>query len=166
MPGKHLSVPQGILGQSTPLRGIPTVESAARAPHEHGRIIHLEVTHFLQLLQRFYASHKLEDVMAGVVSTDIALEGTLLDQDSRFVVDQSKIEMARPAVDRAFVLEYEDMSTGKSSKLSRSQCLRLGRKEIPEVGRLLDGRVPQIRSMGGSEGQRVISTSGPSIYLL
>ena len=82
------------------------------------------------------------------------------------MVDQSEIGIARPAVHRAFVLEYEDMLTGKSSKLYRSECLGLGCKEIPEVPQMPDGRVQQICSIGGSEGQRVILTSGPSICLL
>ena len=103
--------------------------------------------------------------MAGVVSTDFALEGTFLDQGTRSMVDQSEIGIARSAVHRAFVLEYEDMLTGRSSKLSWSQCLRLGHKEIPEDRRLPDGRVPEIRSMGGLEGQSVILTSGPSMRL-
>ena len=104
--------------------------------------------------------------MARIVSTDIAFEGTFLNQDTRSMVDQSKIRIARPAVGRALVPEYEDMLTGKRSKLSRSQCLQLGRKEIPKVRRLPDGRVPEIRSMGGLEGQRVIPTGGPSVCLL
>ena len=79
------------------------------------------------------------------------------------MVDQSKIGIAGPAVDRAFVLEYEDMLTGRSSKLSRSECLRLGPKEMPRVRLLPDSRVPQIGSVGSLEGQRVMSTSGPSI---
>ena len=87
----------------------------------------------MHLLQRLDAGHELEGVMAGVVLTDIALEGTFLDQDTRSMVDQSKIGIARPAVDRAFLRHYKDMLTGKGSNLSRSQCLRLGRKEIPEV---------------------------------
>ena len=80
--------------------------------------------------------------MAGVVSTDIALVGMFLNQDTRSMVDQSKIGNARPAVHRALVLEYEDTCTGNSSKLSRSQCLRLGCKEISKVRLLRDGRVP------------------------
>ena len=82
------------------------------------------------------------------------------------MVDQSKVGIARPGVDRALVLEYEDMLTGNSSKLSRSQCLRLGREEIPKVRWLPDGRVRQIHSIGGLEGQHVISTGGPSVCLL
>ena len=39
--------------------------------------------------------------------------------------------IARLAVHGALVLEYEDMLMGKSSKLSWSQCLCLGRIEIP-----------------------------------
>ena len=61
--------------------------------------------------------------MARVVSTDIAFKGTFLNQDTRSMVDQSKIGIARPAVDKALVLEYEDMLKGKSSKLSWSQYL-------------------------------------------
>ena len=60
------------------------------------------------------------------------------------MVEQSKVGNARRAVNGALVLEYEDMLTGKSSKLSRSQCLRLGRVEVPKVRRLPDGTVPQI----------------------
>ena len=81
------------------------------------------------------------------------------------MVDQSQMGIARPAVDRALVLEYQDMLTGKGSKLSQSQCLRLGCKDIPKVRLPPDGRVPQIRSMGGLEGLRVMSTSGPLIFL-
>ena len=77
----------------------------------------------MHLLQRLDASHELEGVMACIVSTNIALEGTLLNQGTRSMVEQSKVAIARPAVDGAVVLEYEDMLTGKSSKLSRSQCL-------------------------------------------
>ena len=117
----------------------------------------------MHLLQRFDASHDLEGVMASVVSTDITLEGTVLNEDTRSMMAQSKIGIARPTVHRGFVLEHEDMFTGKRSKLSRSQCLRLGHKEILGVQLLPDGRVSQIRWMGGLEGQRVMSPSGPSI---
>ena len=82
------------------------------------------------------------------------------------MVEQLKVAIARQAVDMALVLEYEDMLTGKSSKLSRSQWLRLGREEIPKVRQLPDGRVPEIESIGGLEGQRIISTGGPSMCLL
>ena len=68
--------------------------------------------------------------MTRVVSTKIALQGMFLNQDTRSMVEQSKVGIARLAVDGALVLEYEDIITGKSSKLSRSQCLCLGRKEI------------------------------------
>ena len=80
------------------------------------------------------------------------------------MVDQWKGGIARPAVDRAFVLEYADMLRGRSSKLSRSACLRLGRKDSPKVRLLPESRVPQICSVGGLEGQRVVSTSGQSIF--
>ena len=135
-------------------------------PHERGRIIHPTSTYFVHLLQRFDASHELEGVMASIVSTNIAFEGTFLNQDTRWMVDQSKVQIARPAVDRALVLESVDMLTGKSSKLSGSQCLRLGREEIPKVRRMPDGRVPQIHSIGGLEGQRVTSIGGPSVCLV
>ena len=94
--------------------------------------------------------------MARAVLTDIAPEGTFQNQDTRSMVDQLKIAIARPAVHRALVLEYEDMLTDKSSDLSRFQCLRLGRKAIPKV-RLLASL------MGGLKGQRLMSTSGTSI---
>ena len=119
----------------------------------------------MHVLQHFDASHELEGVMAGIVSTNIALEGTLLNQNTRSMVDQSNVGIARPAVDRALVLEYEDMLAGKSWNVSRSQCLRLGRKESQKVRQLRDGRVPKIHSIGGLEGQRVISTVGPSVCL-
>ena len=73
--------------------------------------------HFLQCLD---ASHELEGVMTRVVSTDITVEGTLLNQDTRSMVQQSKVGITRSVVDGALVLEYEDMFKGKRSKLSRS----------------------------------------------
>ena len=51
----------------------------------------------MDLLQRLDASHEPEGVMAVVVSTDIALEGMFLNQDTRLMVDQSNIGIARPA---------------------------------------------------------------------
>ena len=133
----HLSDRQGILRQSTPLMasrlsnqpfrlcnqpllGIPTVKSAVRAPQECGRAIHLTSTYFVDLFQHFDTSHEIEGVMAPMVPTNIALDGTFLNQDTRSMVDQSKVGIARPAVDGAIVLEYEDMLMGQSSKLSRS----------------------------------------------
>ena len=76
----------------------------------------------MHLLQPFDTSHDLEGVMAGVVLTVIALEGTFLNQGTRWMFDQSKIGIARSVVDRALVLEYKDMLTGKSPKLSWSKC--------------------------------------------
>ena len=128
--------------------------------------MHLKSTYFVHLLQRFNSSHELEGVMARIVSKNMALEGTFLYQDTRSMVDQSKVGIARSPVNGALVLEHEDMLTGKSLKMSRSQCLRLGSEEIPKVRRLPDGTVPQIHSIGGLEGQRVISTGGPSVCLL
>ena len=74
----HLSERQGILSQSTPLPGILTVESAVRAPQECGRILHPKLTYFVYVLKRVDASHEVESVMVGVVSTDIALGGAFL----------------------------------------------------------------------------------------
>ena len=52
------------------------------------------------------------------------------------MIEQLKAGITRSTVDGALVLEYEDMFTGKRSRLSRSQCLFLGRIEIPETRRL------------------------------
>ena len=82
------------------------------------------------------------------------------------MVEQSKVGIARLAADGELVLEYKDMLTGKSSKLSRSQRLCLSRVEVPKVRRLPNVRVPQIHSIGGLEGERVIWTGGPWICLL
>ena len=86
--------------------------------------------YFLQCLD---AGNELEGVMTRVVSTNVAFEGTLLNQDTRSMVQQSKVGITRSAVDGALVLEYEDMFAGKRSKLSRSQCLCLVRIEIPTI---------------------------------
>ena len=67
----------------------------------------MKPTTFVHLLQRFDASNELEDTMPGVMSTDIAFEGALVNQDSGSMIDQSKIGITRPSVDRAPVLEYE-----------------------------------------------------------
>ena len=74
------------------------------------------------------------------------------------MVEQPKVGITRPVVDGALVLEYEDMFTGKRSKLSRSQCLCLGRIEIPMVRRFPNVLAPQIRPIGEVEGERVMST--------
>ena len=58
------------------------------------------------------------------------------------------------------------MLTGKTSKLSRSQCLCLGRIKILNVRRFANVWVPKKHSIGGLEGERVMSTGGPSIGLL
>ena len=81
----------------------------------------------MHLLQRLDASHELEGLMTRVVSTNVTFEGTLLNRDTRSMVEQSRVGITRSTVDGALVLEYEDMFTGKRSKLSRSQCLCLGR---------------------------------------
>ena len=77
----------------------------------------------MHFLQRFDASHELEGFMARIVSTNITPEGTFLNQDTRLMLEQLKVGIARLVVDGALVLEYEDMLTGKSWKLSRSECL-------------------------------------------
>ena len=119
-----------------------------------------------QFLQRLDAGHELEGVMTRVVSTNTAFEGTLLNQNTRSMVEQSKLGITRLAVDGALVLEYEDMRTGKSSKLSQSQCLCLRRIKIPKVRRFPNVWVPQIHSIGGLKGERVMSACAPWIGLL
>ena len=128
--------------------------------------MHLESTYFVHFLQRLDASHELEGVMTRVVSTNVAFEGTVLNQDTRSMVEQSKVGITRPAVGGALVSEYEDMFTGKCSKFSRSQCLRLGRIKISKVRRFPSVLVPRICSICDLEGERVMSTGGPSIGLL
>ena len=96
----------------------------------------------MHFLQRLDASHELEGVMTRVVSTNVTFEGTLLNQDTRSMIEQSKDGITRAAVDGALVLEYDDLFTGKRSKLSRSQCLCLGRIEIPKIRRLPNVLVP------------------------
>ena len=120
----------------------------------------------MHFLQRLDASHELESVMTRVVSTNVTFEGTLLDQDTRLMIEQSEVGITRSTVDGALVLEYEDMFTGKRSKLSRSQCLCLGRIEIPKIQRLPNILAQQIRPIGDFEGECVMSTSGPSIGFL
>ena len=120
----------------------------------------------MHILQCLDASHGLEGFMTRVVSTDITFEGTFLNQDTRSMVEQSKIGIIRSAVDGALVLEYKDMFTGKPSKLSRSQCLCLGRIEIPKVRRFPSVLAPQIGPIGDFGGVPVMSTSSPSIGFL
>ena len=127
---------------------------------------HLDSTYFLHFLQRLDARHELEGVMTRVVSKNVAFEGTLLNQDTRSMVEQSKVGITGPAVDWGLVLEYEDMFTGKCWELSRSQCLCLGRIKIPKVRRSPNNLVPQIHPIGDPEGERVMSTGEPSIGLL
>ena len=66
----------------------------------------------MHFLQRLDASNELEGVMTRVASTSVTFEGTLLNQDTRSMVEQSKVAITRPVVDGALVLEYEDMFTG------------------------------------------------------
>ena len=104
--------------------------------------------------------------MTRVVSANVTFEGTLLNQDTRSMVQQSKVGITRSAIDGALVLEYEDMFTGKRSKLPRSQCVCLGQIEIPKARRFPSVLAPQIRPIGDFEGECVMSTSGPSICFL
>ena len=120
----------------------------------------------MHFLHRLDAGHELEGVMTRVLSTNLTSEGTLLNQDTRLMVEQSKVGTTRPAVDGALVLKYQDMLTGKCSKLSRSQCLCLGRKKIPKIRRCPNVFVPQIHLIGGLEGEHIMSTCGPSIGLV
>ena len=126
----------------------------------------MESTYFVHFLERLDASHGLEGVMTRVLSTNVTFQGTLLNQGTRPMIEQSKVGITRPTVDEALVLEYEGMFTSKRSKLSRSQCLCLGRIEIPKIRRLPNVLVPQIRSIGDFEGERLMSTGGPSMGLL
>ena len=120
----------------------------------------------MHFLQRLDASHELEGVMTRVMLTTVTFEGTLLNQDTRSMVEQSKVTITRSTVDRALLLEYEDMFTGRRSKLSRFQCLCLGGMEIPKVRWFPNVLAPQIRPIGDFEGECVMSTSGPSIGFL
>ena len=79
---------------------------------------------------------------------------------------QLKVGITRSAVDGALVLEYEDMFTGKRLTLSRSQCLCLGRKEIPRVRLFPSVLTPQIGQIGDFEGEPIMSTSRPSVGFL
>ena len=128
--------------------------------------MHPESTQFVHFLQCLDASHELEGVRTRVVSTDITFEGQLLNQDTRSMVQQSKVGITRLAVDGALVLEYKDMFTGERSKLSRSQCLCLGRIEIPKVRRFPSNLAQQIGPIGDFEGEPVMSTRRPSIGFL
>ena len=99
------------------------------------------------------------------MSTDVAFQGAFVNQGCRSMIHHSIIGITRPAVDRTLVLEYEDTLMVKGSKMSQSQCLRLGRKESEKDRLLPDGRVPQIRPTGGLEGLRGMSTDCPLILL-
>ena len=120
----------------------------------------------MHFLQRLDASRELEGVMTRVVSTNVSFVATLLNQDTKSMVEQWKVGITRSTVDGALVLEYEDMFTGKRSEFSRSQCLCLGRIEIPKIQQLPNVLAPQIRPIGDFEGECVMSTSGPSIGFL
>ena len=119
----------------------------------------------MHLLQRFSAGHELEGIVPGAMWTDIALEGTLLDQDSRSMIDQSKIGVTRPSVDTALGLQNENMPMGKGSMLSRSRCLRPGGVEVSETRLLPDGRIPKIPWTSGLKGLRVRPTKSPTVLL-
>ena len=70
----------------------------------------------MHFLQRLDASHELEGVMNRVVSRNFTFEGTLLKQNTRLMVEQSKVGITGPAIDGALVLEYEDMFRGKMKR--------------------------------------------------
>ena len=110
----------------------------------------------MHFLQRLDASKELEGVLTRVLSTNVTFEGTLLNQDTRSMVQQSKVGITRSAVDGALVLEYEDMFMGKRSKLSRSQCLCLGRIEISKVRLFPSVLAPQVGLIGDFEGKPVM----------
>ena len=112
--------------------------------------------HFLQCLD---TSHELEGVMTRVVSTNVTFECAFLNRDIRSMVQQCKVGITRSAVDGALLLEYEDMFTGKRSKLSKSQCLYLGQIEIPKVRLFPSVLAPQIGPIGDFEGEPVMLTS-------
>ena len=59
----------------------------------------------MHFLQRLHASHELEGVMTCVLSTNVAFEGTLLNQDTRSMVERSKVGITWAAVHGALVLE-------------------------------------------------------------
>ena len=99
------------------------------------------------------------------MSADIAFEGTLLDEDSRSMMDQSKIGVTRSSVDRALVLQNEYMLKGKGSMLFCLQGLRAGGVDIAEARLLPDGRSPKIRSTSGLKGLCVMPTSSPTALL-
>ena len=120
----------------------------------------------MHFLQRLDAKHELEGVMTRVVSTSVTFEGTLLNQDTRSMIEQSKVGITRSTVDGTLVLDYEDMFMGKRLKLSRSQCLCLGRIENPKIRRLPNVVVPRTCSICDFERECVMSTGGPSIGLL
>ena len=94
--GCQISHYSALRQSNQPLLGIPTVVSAVLAPLECGRAIHLESTYFVHFLQRLDADHDLEGVMTPVVSTNVALKGTFLNQDTRSMVEQSKVGTLLP----------------------------------------------------------------------
>ena len=75
------------------------------------------------------------------MSSDIAFQGTVLDKDSRSMIDQSKIGVTRSSINRALVLEDEHMLRDKGSMLSCSKRLRPGSVEVPEARLLPDGMI-------------------------
>ena len=94
--------------------------------------------------------------MTRVLLTNVTFEGTFLNQDTRSMVEQSRVGITRSTVDGALVLEYEDMFTSKRSKLSRSPFFCLGRVEIRKVRRIPNVLAPQICPIGDFEGERVM----------
>ena len=95
----------------------------------------------------------------------VPLEGMLRDEDSRSMVDQSKVGVTRSSVHGALVLENEDMLAGKGSMLPHTQRPRSGSVEVPETRFLPYGIVPKVLSISGLQGLCIMSTSSPPILL-
>ena len=161
----HTSHRQGIFSQLTPLPGI--LIGRISSPHSTGTwtILSHEVNKLCAHLQRFNPSHKLEGIMPGAMSTDVAFEGALQNPDSRSRIDQSNIGITMPSVERAVELEYQYMLTGNGSMLSRSKSLRLGGVEVLEARLLPDGRALKIRLKSGVEGLCVMPASSRTVLL-
>ena len=99
-------------------------------PQKRGRFLHTKSTNFVHLLQRSSAGRKPEGIVPSVMSTDIAFEDTLVDQDSGSMIVQSNIGVTNSSVDRALVLKKEHLFTGKGSMLCCSQRLCRGSVEV------------------------------------
>ena len=65
--------------------------------------------------------------------SDVAFEGTLVDEDSGSVVDQSKVGVTRSSINGALVFESEYMIAGKGLMLPDTQRPRSGSIEVAET---------------------------------